>query len=300
MERLRRLIQIGFVPVFALGFGGLAVAGISAGWGWPPLIVLVLAAIATSYAAEGALPYREAWNESRGDAGRDVLHAIVNAGSAVASVGLLPALAVVLDGLALAPWPADWPFAVQVVAAILVFDLGVTFAHYASHRLEILWRFHAVHHSVERMYGLNGLMKHPVHQAIEMTAGIAPLLLFGLPLGVAKALAVCTALQLLLQHSNVDYRLGPFRRVLALAEIHRFHHRGEPGLGDVNFGLFTTLGDRVLGTAFDDPAAPRLESRDLGIHAEPDYPVPWAAQMVEPFRARDGRVAEDTSLGTPS
>ncbi len=285
MERLHSLVQIGFVPAFGLGFGGLAIAGVSAGWGWLSLVLVVLAAIAVSYAAERLLPYQRTWNESRGDSGRDVLHAIVNEGSAIASVALLPVLAVALEGVALAPWPAEWPFVLQVIAAIAVFDLGVTLAHYASHRFELLWRFHAVHHSVERMYGLNGLMKHPVHQAIEMTVGVAPLLLFGLPPEVARALAVCTALQLLLQHSNVDYRLGPLRRVLALAEIHRFHHRGEPGLGDVNFGLFTTLGDRLLGTTYDDPAAPQLDSGDLGIHAEPDYPVAWAAQMVEPFRA---------------
>ena len=117
---------------------------------------------------------------------------------------------------------------------------------------------------------------------------IAPLLLFGLPPAVALALAVCTVLQLLLQHSNVDYALGPFRGWFALAELHRFHHRGEPGLGDVNFGLFTTLGDRLLGTLYDDPEAARLASRDLGIHAERDYPVGWPAQMLQPFRARAG------------
>ena len=300
MERLRRWVRIGFVPAFGLGFAVTAVSGISSEWSWPPLILLVLMAIGTSYAAERLLPYRATWNHSRGDTGRDIVHLLVNEGLAIASVGVLPALAVVFDRVAVAPWPVDLPFALQVVAAILVFDLGITFAHYASHRFEVLWRFHAVHHSVRRMYGLNGLMKHPVHQAIEMTAGIAPLLLFGLPVEVAKALAVCTALQLILQHSNVDYRLGPFRRVLALAEIHRFHHRGEPGLGDVNFGLFTTLGDRLLGTVYDAPTAPKLESRDLGIHAEPDYPVAWAAQMVEPFRSRAGDGARDASLGTTS
>ena len=91
-------------------------------------------------------------------------------------------------------------------SAIAVFDLGVTLAHLASHRLGLLWRFQSVHHRVRRLYGLNGLMKHPIHQLIETTAGIAPLLVIGIPEAVAASLAACAALQLLLQHSNVDYR----------------------------------------------------------------------------------------------
>lgn len=50
-----------------------------------------------------------------------------------------------------------------------------------------------------------------------MTAGVTPLLLAGIPVPVAAALSltVAVAVQLLLQHSNVDYRVGPFGHTLA-------------------------------------------------------------------------------------
>lgn len=70
--------------------------------------------------------------------------------------------------------------------------------------MDLLWRFHAVHHSVKRFYGSNGRMKHPIHPAIEMVVGAAPLVVVVLPPRVATAVALCTAIQLLLQHSNVD------------------------------------------------------------------------------------------------
>lgn len=117
------------------------------------------------------------------------------------------------------------------------------------------------------MYGFNGLIKHPVHQSIEMAAGTMPLVLLGLPVEVGTALAFCTAIQLLVQHSNVDFRLGPLRMWLAAAEIHRLHHRKEPALGDVNFGLFTTIWDRLLGTLHDRAEGVRLSSSDVGIAA---------------------------------
>ena len=127
------------------------------------------------------------------------------------------------------------------------------------------------------------LMKHPIHQAIETSAGTLPLLVLGLPSQVALALVFAVAIQLLLQHSNVDCTVGPLRRLLATNEVHRFHHQKWPDLGDVNFGLFTTLWDRLLGT-FHNEARGRFESHELGIGEEPDYPTRYLPQLLAPFR----------------
>ena len=149
-----------------------------------------------------------------------------------------------------------------------------------------MWRLHAVHHSIKRFYGLNGLMKHPLHQALEMAGGVAPLIVLGMPVQVAGALAVCVAVQLLLQHANVDYRVGPLRTVLALNEGHRFHHLKWPVVGDVNFGLFTLAWDYVYRTHSFDPDR-RFTSDDLGMAAEPDYPTSYLRQLAEPFVAHE-------------
>lgn len=282
MNRLRSGIRLGYVPFQLVGVNGFALAAISGGAGALALLPLFALSVAASFLAERFLPYNAAWNEPRGDAGWDTLHAMVNETLSTASVSSIPAVASL--GFGFSVWPHHWPFLVQTLAAILVLDLGVTLAHYASHRLRWLWRFHAVHHSVERMYGFNGLMKHPVHQSIEMAAGTLPLVLVGLPLEIGMALGFCTAIQLLVQHSNVDFRLGPLRTWLAAAEIHRLHHRKDPALGDVNFGLFTTIWDRLLGTLCDRHEGVQLSSSELGIGAEPGYPSAYLAQLVRPFR----------------
>lgn len=161
----------------------------------------------------------------------------------------------------------------------------------------MLWRLHAVHHSITRMYGLNGLMKHPLHQSVEMTAGVAPLILIGLPVDVASVLALAVAIQLLLQHSNADYRIGPAKHLLALNEGHRFHHLKWAGVGDVNFGLFTLLWDHLMHTHAYDPAR-RFDSTQLGIAAKPHFPSGYLQQMRYPFTA-DGR-CDSASAATPS
>lgn len=273
-----------YAPTMLLGFNGAAVWIMGSGQAPWLLLPLLGIAIGLSFLAERMLLYAPDWNRSHDDAGRDALHALVNEAANGSSIALTPALVAALGTAA--RWPHEWPFVLQVLGAVLVLDAGITLAHWLSHRWNLLWRFHAVHHSVERMYGLNGLMKHPLHQAVEMTAGATPLVLAGMPFDVAAAIGFCTAVQLLLQHSNVDYELGPFERWIACNRLHRFHHLREPGAGDVNFGLFTTLWDRLLGTMVHDPSR-RFASEDLGLADRRDYPRAYVAQLVEPFRYGD-------------
>lgn len=116
------------------------------------LAPLLLIAIGSSFLAERIAPYEPVWNENRGDGSRDVLHAIVNEASYAMSLALVPALTLLAPFPGL--WPHAWPLWLQVLTAILVADAGITLAHYLSHKIAWLWRFHAVHHSVQRLYGL--------------------------------------------------------------------------------------------------------------------------------------------------
>ncbi|GAA3245932.1 sterol desaturase family protein [Streptomyces labedae] len=277
------LIRYGYAPLLLVGVNGtgIALAGAGASKVW--LLALLAATVGASFVAERALPYRREWNAPMGDSRRDAVHALVNETLILGSVAAIPVLAAVATVADL--WPHRWPFAFQVVFAVMAADLGITLVHFASHKVGVLWRFHAVHHSVKRFYGFNGLMKHPLHQTVELTAGVTPLLAIGLPVDVASVLALIVAVQLLLQHSNVDYRVGALRYVLSLNEGHRFHHLKWAGVGDVNFGLFTLVWDRLLGTYTYDPGR-QFSSDDLGMAAKPCFPDGYLAQLAEPFHAR--------------
>jgi sterol desaturase/sphingolipid hydroxylase (fatty acid hydroxylase superfamily) len=288
MPALRFLVRYAYAPLFLVGFIAAALAIVAGGGSKLVLLPLLLVAIGVAFLAERILPYELAWNEARGDAGRDWLHAVVNEVSIFASIAAIPLLAAVVPRLGI--WPTGWPLWAQLVVAILVVDLGITLAHWASHKLGWLWRFHAVHHSVGRMYGFNGLMKHPIHQAIELTAGTAPLLLAGMTVEAGALLAFAVAIQLLLQHSNADYRVGPFVYLWAVAPGHRHHHLASKTDGDVNFGLFTMLWDHALGTF--EVARPQPLDGEIGVARRPDYPVRYGAQLIEPFRRQDRHLVE--------
>ena len=276
------LVRNLYAPFMLIGVNGTAIVLASSGSSKVWLVATVAVAIAVSFAAERVIPYDADWNSSHDDSMRDAVHAFVNESMILLSVAAIPLLAAFRGGQTW--WPTLWPFWCQVLVAVLVADAGITFVHMASHRFGPLWRLHAVHHSVTRCYGLNGLMKHPAHQSLEMLGGVAPLIVVGVPVPVASALAVCVAVQLLMQHSNADYRVGPLGRLLALNSGHRFHHLKTARDGDVNFGLFTLIWDHLAGTYRYDPER-RFSSADLGMAAKPDYPTRYRAQLTAPFTA---------------
>lgn len=277
---LKLVIRYLYAPSFFACFlaSALYVVHIDMNLMWLPFFLLL--AVSISFIAERILPFEEIWNHSKDDAKRDWLHALINEGFNAASVAAIPILAAVTPGFDI--WPAEWPLWIQLAFAILIADFGITMAHYASHKIDVLWRLHSVHHSVKRMYGFNGLMKHPLHLAIELTAGTTPLLLMGMPLEIGALLAFSAAIQLMLQHSNVDMRVGPLIYIWAVAPGHRHHHLASRIDGDVNFGLFTMFWDHLLGTFVKNRKQPR--DGDIGVAGRPDFPQDYWDQLAQPFR----------------
>lgn len=284
MSSIRFLLRYGYAPLFVFIFVGSAVLLVGRGapiWMLPLLLIL---AIGISFIAERILPYEHEWNSDHRDGLTNVLHAFVNEISIFVSVLALPLIAAHVPGFNI--WPHDWPLWLQLVLAILIADTGITLTHFASHRYNWLWRLHSVHHAAPRLYGFNGLMKHPLHQALELTAATTPLVIMGFGSDVAWLVAFAVAIQLLLQHSNVDMRIGVLGYIWAIAPAHRHHHIASANLGDVNFGLFTTIWDHLLGTfILNTRATPR--AGELGIEGDLDFPRDYKSHLAAPFVTRD-------------
>jgi len=264
-----------------IGVNGAAIVLTQNQIGSLSLALLMAAAILASFGIERLIPYNPIWNRSHGDFIRDSLHFVVNESSNYIGVALLPLIA----GLTLWPtvWPQKWPFWTQVLLAAVMFDIGTTLFHQLSHKNSFFWRFHAIHHAPKRLYSFNGVMKHPLFQLMDALVSLGPLVLIGIPQDVALVLVFGIFTQLLIQHSNADMKTGPLRRVFATAEVHRFHHlKGK--VGDVNFGLFFSLWDLVLGTAYFEKRSAPLESTDIGIRSAPHYPVDYWGQLKTPFQ----------------
>ncbi len=115
-----------------------------------------------------------------------------------------------------------------------------------------------------------------------MVLGTAPLAIAGMPVEVALLLGFAISVQLIIQHSNVAYALGPFRNHLSIGQIHHLHHVNWGKEGDCNFGLFLTVWDRMLGTFHPEP--PRaITAGDMGIDEVPNFPKGYMEQLTFPL-----------------
>lgn len=281
MSLAKSVLKIAYFPLMIIIFIGAEMMVVQKNLGFQYTLLLMALALVVSFSVERLIPHKASWNRSQGDAGRDILHFLVNETMNFAGMFLLPLLSV----FAIFPevWPNHWPFALQLLMAIVIFDIGTTLFHYLCHKNSFFWRFHAIHHAPTRLYGFNGIMKHPAFQAIDALFALGPLIIIGISQDVAFVLIFSIFIQLLIQHTNADIKTGPFKAIFATAELHRFHHlKGRAG--DVNFGLFFTVWDRMLGTAYFKQRAP-LEDREIGI-GNTAYPVDYWAQLKKPFEIK--------------
>jgi len=155
------------------------------------------------------------------------------------------------------------PFRAQVgrapLAWIIVFllvDLGQYLTHRLSHRVNLLWACHAVHHSSEEFNYAVGLRNSAFHGFL--------IWVFFLPLAVAgvpwRMVAVCYGSNVLYQfwlHTRLIGRLGVLEAVLNTPSHHRVHHGTDSIYLDRNFGGVLIVWDRLFGTFREEQAEPR-------------------------------------------
>ena len=289
MAVLRTLVQNAFAPFMLLGLTGVACWVVANGHSYFWLAPLLAIAYAATFAAERIAPFFEDWNHhgEHGDTKVNLLHTLVYEVSSINGVLLIPVIQWLFPLKLQGVWPTHWPLWSQVLAAFLVADFAFMMMHYLSHRYAPLWRLHSVHHGVGRLYGFNGVIRHPLHQTIDMVIGNLPLVILGMTADVAVVLGFLISVTLIVQHSNVEARLGPFEGHLSVGRIHHLHHVNWGTEGDCNFGLLLTLWDKLIGTYQAAPSRP-ITAADMGVDELPNFPKSYLEQLLLPFVYRPG------------
>lgn len=247
--------------------------------------VVYLATIAVIAFFERVMPYERSWLESDGETFNNVAHTLVTKGLtqvAAAVTTSFPMLFAIFAQPALqhsySIWPSEAPMFVQAVLGLIIAEFGLYFAHRLSHERLLLWRFHALHHSVERLWVLNTGRFHFVDSLIKMLLGQLPLYLLGAPLPVFLWLGAASVFIGLLTHCNIDMRTGLLDRIFTTPCIHRWHHSRDLREGNTNYCENVVIWDQVFGT-YHNPARP--SSTDIGISGTIDKS--FLGQIVQPF-----------------
>lgn len=205
-----------------------------------------------------------------------------------------------LPGLAAAT--AQWPMWHRAAATMVVGELGFYLGHRLSHEIPLLWRFHAIHHSAERLDWLVNVRAHPVDVVFTRLVGFAPIFALGLadPLSGQKGLLPLLVLALLpiwtyFIHANVAWRFGWLEYVIATPRFHHWHHTNDgPDYVDRNYASLFAWIDWLFGTLLLPKG--RMPER-YGIEAP--MPAGLAGQLLHPFDAR-GSARPAARLAEPS
>jgi len=186
----------------------------------------------------------------------------------------------------------QWPGWLLVPLTLVAMDAANWLAHYADHRLDALWRFHALHHSQEELSVLTSFRAHPLMHTTGFLLATIPVVVLMPTRPIAPVLITTYVCIGTLQHANLRWTFGPLGRVIVSPAYHRLHHA--PDTQGLNLGVVLTIWD-VLARCARFPARggpvgrTGLDGRPVPVE-QADSARPalllMAEQLTEPFRAQ--------------
>jgi sterol desaturase/sphingolipid hydroxylase (fatty acid hydroxylase superfamily) len=137
------------------------------------------------------------------------------------------------------------------VVAWIVLLFGVDLAYYwfhrVSHRVNLLWAAHAVHHQSEE-YNLSVALRQSWFGPLVSWPFYLPLALAGFPVGMYLAMHTLNTLYQFWIHTRLVGRMGPLEWFLNTPSHHRVHHGVNPQYIDKNYAGIFIIWDRLFGT----------------------------------------------------
>ena len=191
-----------------------------------------------------------------------------------------------------ASFTAAWPRWLVVGATLVAMDGCNWVAHWIEHRVGLLWRFHALHHTQEELSVLTTFRTHPLVHTLTFLTATVPVVALMPDQSLAPILVTVYLCLGALPHANVSWSFGPVGKVLCSPAYHRLHHAVD-GPYDVNLGIVLTVWD-VLGrravfpTRGAAPCRTGVAGRPIVVEQAAERYRPlrvFSTQMVEPFAA---------------
>jgi sterol desaturase/sphingolipid hydroxylase (fatty acid hydroxylase superfamily) len=145
--------------------------------------------------------------------------------------------------------------AIALAAGFVLLDFFAYWTHRLLHRIPLLWRLHALHHSDSDLDVTTTIRHHPAEAIVQALCDATVAVAFGFP---PQAVLLYGGTVLVVQtfhHGNVmlPSRLKPLSRLLITPDLHRLHHSMAYAENNSNFGNLIPLWDRLFGTLRRQP-----------------------------------------------
>ncbi len=273
-------------PVLLTGCIGLTAYGFETGMPLTFFNIAYVCLAITLIVLERVMPHEKKWLAHDGQTFASIAHTFLSKGT-VQGLLIFGGIIGLTDYFAgqgpraLGWWPYDWPLVFQIALALVVSEFMLYWAHRLAHEWPLLWRFHAVHHSVEKLWVVNTGRFHFVDSLISVILGSSILIVLGAPLEIIKWLSAITAFIGMLTHCNVEMKFGPISWIFNTPGLHRWHHSKKLIEGNRNYGENLMIWDHVFGTWINPDRRPPA---NIGITEA--MPSDFVDQLLFPFRYR--------------
>lgn len=176
------------------------------------------------------------------------------------------------------------PLWLGLLIFFLVSDFVQWNTHRLLHRVDWLWNFHKVHHSVKQMGFAAHLRYHWMEPIVYKSLLYVPIAIIG---GFdAQHVAIVHFFALIighLNHANLGWDYGVFKYIFNNPKMHIWHHAKT--LPDhvrygVNYGLTLSLWDYVFKTDYVPYSGKDIE---LGFENDEEFPKDFIGQELYPY-----------------
>ena len=209
----------------------------------------------------------------------DLLHALLTGLLAFLPVMFVFPFLESIRSQSLAASIAELPLISQIALAFLAQEFLIYWGHRFSHEIPILWRFHSVHHSSEKLDWLAGERRHPIDGAIMAFFVGVPLLFLGFDLIDLLWLGVFNSLWDMTIHANLRWRLHFMQGLWVTTEYHHWHHVADQEIRNRNYAGALPVFDWLFGTYY----LPK-DKLPNGYGIDTPMPNSYLGQLTQPFR----------------
>lgn len=139
----------------------------------------------------------------------------------------------------------------KIFIGLLLLDCGDYFYHRLSHKSNLIWRFHKIHHSDMDMDSTTAFRFHPFDNIGLIMTEMTTAFIFGYGTETIVVYFLIYLPLLFMQHTNLKFPNWfekTFEYIFATANFHRIHHSYPQHLTDSNYGAVFSFWDRLFGT----------------------------------------------------
>jgi len=185
-----------------------------------------------------------------------------------------------------AMWQLEYPI-IAMATSILLIDMARCWVHRLLHRVNFLWRLHAIHHSDTDVDATTGFRHHPLEYLATIAIMMPLYILLEIPAASIVVYGVLAASITPFSHANTGLPDGVERvvnKIFITNQLHALHHSAELGESNSNFGTVFAFWDRIFATRIE-PTLERFSCVPFSVQrisAETAASLPKV--LMQPFR----------------